>query len=71
MQYQFSYRCRRCGVVFGDATTRNKQIADEALSTALATGKFIGCGAAVYKETAHFCKDGGRGVADIIGYDVK
>lgn len=69
----FQYRCRRCGkiennpkmgVKDGDATIATMHLLNATLGT---TKELIG----PHMHSFHWCKDNGRGISDLIGYELE
>lgn len=66
-QYIFTYRCRYCGKVYGDAITGNKAMATKFLiQTACDLKKDIQNPG---EKTIHFAEDH-NGIADLIGFKI-
>lgn len=66
MKYMQTYKCRLCDEVFYDAGTENRSVA-MADTFATICGRKMSAQSSVM-NTVHFCKNGGVGVADFIGY---
>lgn len=68
MEYRALFKCRLCGETYKDAMTTGKRIAESA--TILASiGKSEVNGPSLYG--VHCCKNGGFGISDFLGFDVK
>ena len=71
IEAQFEYRCRRCGCV-----SRNPCCSPDLARWILVevtmngAGGDVKKGGRVYAHVSHSCKDGGEGMADLIGYRV-
>ena len=68
---QFEYRCRRCGELY-----RNPCCSPDLARWILIEVAMLGSGGStkkggkVYRYTTHGCKDGGEGIADLLGYRI-
>lgn len=70
MIYVQTYKCRLCGEVFYSAYTGNKDIASaDICKTVYNCENSTPQGTTM--NTVHFCKNGGIGVADFIGYTAR
>lgn len=71
MEAQFEYKCRRCGKIY-----RNPCCSPEIAFQILVEIQIKGVGGdnihggRVFLHSSHFCKDGGTGLADLLGYRV-
>jgi hypothetical protein len=71
VEAQFEYRCLRCGDIYRNPCC-SPDLARRILSeiTMHGVGGDENKGGRVHIHTTHGCKDGGEGLADLIGYRV-
>jgi len=68
---QFEYRCRRCGEVYHNPCCSPDLAQWILVEIGMhGSGGDAKKGGRVYIHTTHGCKDGGAGVADLLGYRV-
>ena len=71
VEAQFEYRCRRCGAVYRNPCCSPDLARGILVEVALhGFGGDAKKGGRVYAHATHGCKDGGEGIADLIGYRV-
>ena len=62
--YNFEYKCRRCGEIDDSCGTRSK---DNFTPQMALLDAIQGSADQLHMTTVHLCKDGGMGITDLIG----
>lgn len=66
---QFEYKCRRCGAVYRNPCCSPALACWILVEVTMhGVGGDIEKGGRVYAHAPHGCKDGGEGIADLVGY---
>ena len=64
----FQYKCRRCSNIYSDTSTAENTAFKTLINSVSET---YGEPTTIDFFSVHCCKDGGKGVSDLIGYSVE